>query len=113
MEYSILRDFLLGFIKIHILHHAGQAAIYGTSILEELRRHGYDLSPGTLYPTLRHLEVEGYLSKEERVVAGKLRKYYRITAKGLKALEEVKPKIRELVAEVLENNGGIIHDRQG
>jgi len=109
----MLRDFLLGFIKIHILHHAGEAPIYGTAILEELRRHGYDLSPGTLYPTLRHLEDEDYLAKEDRVVGGKRRKYYRITVKGLKALEEVKPKIRELVAEVLENNGGMIHGGQG
>lgn len=91
----------MGFIKIHILHHASEEEIYGTAILEELRRHGYDLSPGTLYPTLHNLEVEGYLLKEERIVGGKVRKYYRITAKGLKILNEVKPKIRELVAEVL------------
>ena len=91
----------MGFIKIHILHHASEEEIYGTAILEELRRHGYDLSPGTLYPTLHNLEVEGYLLKVERIVGGKVRKYYRITAKGLKILNEVKPKIRELVAEVL------------
>ncbi len=104
MRDNLLRDFLLGFIKIHILHHAAEAPIYGTAVLAELRRHGYDLSPGTLYPTLRHLEAEGYLTKEKRVVAGKLRKYYAITAKGRKVLAEVKPKIRELVTEVLGAN---------
>jgi DNA-binding PadR family transcriptional regulator len=100
----MIRDFLLGFIKIHILHHASEEEIYGTAILEELRRHGYDLSPGTLYPTLHNLEVQGYLSKEERIVGGKIRKYYRITEKGLEILNEIKPKIRELVMEVLGRN---------
>lgn len=97
----MIRNFLLGFIKIHILHHASEEEIYGTAILEELRHHGYDLSPGTLYPTLHNLEMDGYLAKEERVVGGKVRKYYRITDKGLEVLDEIKPKIRELVTEVL------------
>ncbi len=60
----MLRDFFLGFIKIHILHHAAQEPIYGLAMIDELRRHGYDLSPGTLYPILHSLERAGYLSRE-------------------------------------------------
>ena len=41
----MVRDFFLGFIKIHILHHAEHAPVYGVAIIAELRRHGYDLSP--------------------------------------------------------------------
>jgi PadR family transcriptional regulator len=101
----MLRDFFLGFIKIHILHHAAQAPVYGVAIIVELRRHGYNLSPGTLYPLLHSLEAAGYLSREDRVVGGKVRKYYTLTDAGRRALDEARPRIRELVDEVLEGRG--------
>ncbi|HTS52794.1 MAG TPA: PadR family transcriptional regulator, partial [Burkholderiales bacterium] len=62
---------------------------------------GYRLSPGTLYPIFRGLEDAGFLRSEPVVVSGKVRKYYRITTPGRKALEEFKAKIRELVGEAL------------
>jgi len=96
------REFFLGFIKIHILLHASQGPIYGLEMVEELGRHGYDLGPGTLYPTLHRLQREGYLERSSKVVDGKVRKYYTITDSGLLALEESRKKIRELVDEVLE-----------
>ncbi len=98
----MLKDFFLGFIKIHILYHASREPIYGAEIREELGRHGYQLSPGTLYPTLHRLEEEGYLQRQSRVVAGKVRNYYTITEKGRGALNEARSKIRELVTEVIE-----------
>ena len=96
------REFFLGFIKIHILYHASKAPIFGVEIAEELARHGYDISPGTLYPALHRLEKEGYLESSSNVVGGKVRKYYRVTAKGKRVLEDSRKKIRELVDEVLE-----------
>jgi PadR family transcriptional regulator PadR len=96
------RGFFLGFIKIHILYHASKEAIFGAEIAKELKRHGYDVSPGTLYPTLHRLEKEGYLESNSKIVAGKIRKYYRATAKGKRVLEGSRRKIRELIKEVLE-----------
>lgn len=101
----MFRDFFLGFMKVHVLHHATLEPIYGLAMLEELERHGYELSAGTLYPMLHGLEREGLLEREERVVGGHVRKYYRATAKGQAALEEAKLKIRELVDEVLDDRG--------
>ena len=101
---SLTRDFFLGFIKVHILHHASDAPIYGLAMIEELRRHGYELSPGTMYPLLHALEGAGYLSKERRNIEGKIRKYYRITDAGLSALTEARSRIRELVDEVLSDS---------
>jgi PadR family transcriptional regulator PadR len=98
----MLRAFFLGFIQIHILHHAIQEPIYGSAMIVELKRHGYDLSPGTLYPILHTMEKAGYLSVNQRIVEGKIRKYYRATETGQHALEELLPKLRELVSEVLE-----------
>ena len=104
----MLRDFFLGFVKIHILHHAAQEPIYGLAMIEELRRHGYEVSPGTLYPLLHGLEAGGYLGREERVVGGKVRKYYAITAEGRAALAEARAKIAELTHEVVEGQGPTI-----
>lgn len=97
----MIREFFLGFIKIHILYHAAEGPVYGAEMARELNRHGYDISPGTLYPTLHSLERSGYLSSEERVEAGRRRKYYRITSGGEDALAEARARIRELVEEVL------------
>jgi DNA-binding PadR family transcriptional regulator len=100
------RHFFSGFIRLHILHHAAEAPIYGAEIAEELVRHGYRVSQGTLYPTLHSLATLGYLSRRDRLVGGRVRKYYRATAAGRRVLERAKEKLRELVAEVLER-----HDR--
>jgi PadR family transcriptional regulator len=99
---DVLREFFLGFVKIHILHHAGEEPVYGLALIAELRRHGYELSPGTLYPVLHQLEKAGYLRRLNRVVSGKVRKYYVLTRRGGQALSEARGKIAELVGEVLE-----------
>ena len=96
------REFFLGFIKIHILYHAAKEPIFGVEIAEELARHGYSISPGTLYPTLHRLEKEGYLESSSEVINGRVRRYYRATAEGRRVLEESRQKIRELVTEVME-----------
>ncbi len=96
------RKFFLGFIRIHLLHHASKNSIYGVEMIEELRRHGYNISPGTLYPILHSLEKEGFLVSETKNVDGKIRKYYRITRKGERILREAKKKIKELVEEIME-----------
>lgn len=98
----MLKDFFLGFIKIHILYHAAREPICGVEVLQELQRHGYRLSPGTVYPTLHRLARDGYLAQHRKVVDGKVRKYYVTTEQGLAALEEAKRKIAELVYEVIE-----------
>ena len=97
----MLRDFFLGFIKIHILHHASKEPVYGLWLIEELGRHGYRLSPGTLYPILHKLEEEKLLRSDSENVGGKIRKYYRATAKGVTILTEGKEKIKELIEEVM------------
>jgi len=46
MTQDMVRNFFLAFIKIHILHHAGEAPLCGLALIAELRRHGYELSAG-------------------------------------------------------------------
>jgi PadR family transcriptional regulator PadR len=99
---KVFRDLMLGFVRIHVLHHAALEPLYGAGISAELERHGYRLSWGTLYPLLHHLESEGFLTREDRVVEGKVRKYYEITDLGLVALGEARNKAQELVREISE-----------
>jgi DNA-binding PadR family transcriptional regulator len=81
----MIKDFFLGFIRIHILYHATKEPVFGMALIRELSRYGYDISPGTLYPILPHLLDDGYLTVKDKIVNGKIRKYYRITQKGKKA----------------------------
>jgi PadR family transcriptional regulator PadR len=100
------RDILRGFIKVHILFHASQEPVYGLGLIEELARHGYHLSPGTLYPILHSMEKDSYLSSYEEVVNGKVRRYYRATSLGQETLRDAQAKIKELVTEVLGEESG-------
>lgn len=104
---ELIRHFFGGFIRLHILYHAEKEPICGVEMIEELKHHGYDLSPGTLYPILHSLEEAGYIDCEEEVVSGKRRKNYRITKRGQKLLADAKSKLRELFSEVVED-----HDRR-
>lgn len=108
---KIFRDLMLGFVKVHVLHHAAIEPIYGSGISAELSRHGYRLSWGTLYPLLHSLEAEGLLVREERIVDGKIRKYYQITERGRGALGEARRKALELVNEITENDETTDGDR--
>jgi PadR family transcriptional regulator PadR len=99
------RDLELGAIRVHILHHASCAPIYGSWMLEELKRHGYEMSYGTLYPALHRMEEDGLLIREDRVEGGRVRKYYTATRKGLEELAEAQRMIRELYREVVEGVG--------
>ncbi|MBD0267784.1 PadR family transcriptional regulator [Pseudanabaena sp. FACHB-2040] len=96
------RDFYSGLIRLHILHHAVREPIFGLGIIEELGRHGYKLSPGTLYPILHSLERKGYLYSFEERSGRQKRKFYRATANGQAALEDAKDKVRELFGELFE-----------
>jgi PadR family transcriptional regulator, regulatory protein PadR len=98
---KMFRDLMLGFVRVHVLHHANEGEIYGSGISAELEHHGYRLSWGTLYPLLHNLTDEGFLSREDRVVNGKVRKYYAITPLGRRALKEARLKALELVNEIV------------
>jgi PadR family transcriptional regulator PadR len=99
MEY---RDLYSGLIRLHILYHAEERPIFGLEIIEELGRHGYKLSPGTIYPILHGMKEKGYLRSETEVVSGHVRRIYKVTPKGKEALEKAKSKVQELFGELFE-----------
>jgi DNA-binding PadR family transcriptional regulator len=99
------KDLYSGLIRLHILHHAAHEPIFGLGIIEELGRHGYALSPGTLYPLLHGLEQKGYLRSSQQQHEGRRRRVYRATARGRKALAAAREKVRELFGEMFEEEG--------
>ena len=99
----LTREILLGFWKVHILHHAAEHPVIGQWVLTELRRHGYDISPGTLYPLLKRLERNGWLRSETAVGDGnRRRRYYHLTSRGAAVLEVLRETVVELHHEVVE-----------
>ncbi|HBO69690.1 MAG TPA: PadR family transcriptional regulator [Deltaproteobacteria bacterium] len=97
---ALQREILLAFWKIHILHHAGEEPVVGQWMLQELRRHGYDVSPGTLYPILHRMEKLGWLRRDvDRPGGPRARKSYRLTAKGNAVLVAVARQLDELFKE--------------
>ena len=99
MKDPIVREFLLTFWKIHILHHAEEQGVYGHWMLEELHRHGYRLSPGTLYPLLARMARRGWLRSSEPK-GSKDPRVYRITPEGSEVLRRLRTSLAELQHEV-------------
>jgi DNA-binding PadR family transcriptional regulator len=96
------QELLSGLIRIHILYHACKEPIFGLGMIEELQRHGYKMSAGTLYPMLHGLEKRGLLRSEEIRTGRRNRRVYRATAKGQKTLARVREKVKLLLGELLE-----------
>lgn len=97
------RDWYSGFIRLHILHHAAHEPVFGLGIMEELARHGYKLSAGTLYPILHGLELKGYLRSSVEREGKRSRRIYRATPNGRRALKAAKVKVKELFGELFED----------
>jgi DNA-binding PadR family transcriptional regulator len=97
------RDLYSGLIRLHVLHHAAEEPIFGLGMIQELRRHGYEISFGTLYPILHGLERKGYLRATEQRNGRSRRKVYRATALGKRTLETAKARVRELFGELMED----------
>ncbi len=99
----VANEMLLAFWKIHILHHAESEPVYGLWMMEELRRHGHRISPGTLYPLLRRMETYGWLLSQGGSDAPRRdRKCYRLTKQGAEVLALLRAQVIELYREVVE-----------
>jgi DNA-binding PadR family transcriptional regulator len=100
------QDLYSGLIRMHVLHHAAHERVFGLGMIRELRRHGYRIGPGTLYPLLHRMEEKGYLSsRRQKAPGGKVRRSYAATPRGRRALRHAKARVRELFEEIFEDDG--------
>jgi PadR family transcriptional regulator PadR len=94
------RNLYTGLIRLHLLHHAAEGPIFGQAMIDELARHGYRLSAGTLYPILHGMEREGLLRSRSTRHDGRVRRLYRTTAAGRKSLFVARRRVQELFGEM-------------
>lgn len=88
-------------MRMHVLHHAAEGPVTGAWMAAELRRHGYRISPGTLYPAMHALEAEGLLASHEAVDQGRAVRRYAATPAGRRALVSARTALAELSEELL------------
>ena len=88
------RSVLRGSTAMLVLALLKAREMYGYEIIEELEKRSnqvFQLQEGTLYPILHSLEKAKLVTaREQETPAGRRRRYYRLTAAGLQALEEKK-----------------------
>jgi len=97
---DLVRDVRRGAVAVHVLQHAAEHPVHGAWMSDELARHGYHISPGTLYPLLHRMADAGLITGTDEVVDGRVRCSYRATRAGRKALGELRGVIRELAEEI-------------
>jgi DNA-binding PadR family transcriptional regulator len=103
---DVERAFLRGVMPVHVLHHAAQGPVHGAWMSSELARHGYSISPGTLYPLLHRMQLAGLLTSTQRTVDGRVLRSYRATAQGRRVLARLRELVREAAGEILSDRPG-------
>ena len=69
-----------------------------------MREHGYQISPGTMYPMLHGLARKGYLKMRQEGPGKRARRVYTITPQGRTALADARVKVQELFGEFFDSN---------
>ena len=89
---KIDKSLMSGSTTLLILSLLAGEEMYGYQMITELARrsnHIFDLKEGTLYPILHALEKDKCLSSyQQEAPTGRVRKYYRLTKRGKKLLDE-------------------------
>ncbi|MBO4979814.1 MAG: PadR family transcriptional regulator [Clostridia bacterium] len=86
-----------GLLDVCVLTAIQNEESYGYKILKDIKPY-LEMSESTLYTILKRLEGANMLTVRSAEHEGRLRKYYRITPKGTKRIEEFKKEWREVVS---------------
>jgi DNA-binding PadR family transcriptional regulator len=73
----------------------------GTHISHFIKAHGGSMK-NDIYNTVKALEKSGYISPKAMIEDGRLKKYYRLTSSGSKALQESKLLFKRNMKELME-----------
>ncbi len=86
-----------GILDVCVLAAIKNEDSYGYKIIKDMKPYT-ELSESTLYTILKRLESGGMLTVHTAEHGGRLRKYYRITEKGLRRIENFKAEWREVMS---------------
>jgi len=76
-----------GLLDVCVLAAIKKEDTYGYQIIKDMKPY-LEMSESTLYTIVKRLEMSGMLTVKTMEFDGRLRKYYHITSKGIKRLEE-------------------------
>lgn len=111
LKRQIMQSFWQGIVRLVILHQAAQRPMYGGELSRQMRKHGYAISPGSLYPLLHAMERAGFLASHIKIFKGRARKYYKLTPSGFVCLQELlqslPPFLKDLVADIPPGEGDV------
>ena len=86
-----------GILDVCVLAAIKNEESYGYKIIKDMKPY-MEMSESTLYTILKRLELAELLTVRTSEYGGRLRKYYRITPKGLKRIEDFKEEWREVLS---------------
>ena len=84
-----------GILDVCVLYAVSKGESYGYKIISDLEGI-IEISESTLYPILKRLEAGGFVTTRTAEYSGRLRRYYKITAAGLKKLKSGKEDLQEI-----------------
>ena len=85
-----------GILEVCVLRAIKNEDSYGYKIIKDMKPY-IEMSESTLYTILKRLENQGMLIVKTVEFNGRLRKYYHITEKGMRRLEEFVEDWREIM----------------
>ena len=86
-----------GLLDVCVLAAINSEDSYGYKIIKDIKPY-LEISESTLYPILRRLGASNMLEEKSVEHNGRLRKYYHITEKGKKRIEEFKAEWKEVLS---------------
>lgn len=98
-----------GFLEFCVLASLKNKDSYGYQIVKAVSDY-IEISESTLYPILRRLEASGSVETYTEEHNGRLRKYYKITQKGILSIETFLNEWQEVQAVYDYIKGEMEHD---
>ena len=103
---NLVQELRRGVIVLAVLSQLDEEQ-YGYSLMKRLEDQGLQVDQGTLYPLLRRLEEQELLESNWRMETSRPRRYYVLSAFGIKVLQEMAgewSRIKETVDQMLVNH---------
>ena len=85
-----------------------QEDYYGYTITKQMQQ-SFPISESTMYPILRRLKKDGWLTTYDQPYEGRNRRYYKITPAGIERLKQIREDwmtLRTATNKILEGNDG-------
>jgi len=102
-------QFKKGVLELCVLALLAQRDCYGYEIVNDISKK-ISISEGTIYPLLRRLKNEGYVTTYlQESLEGPPRKYYKLTESGRKIYENLADEWREFATNVNDFLEGVTH----